>query len=73
MAQNRLSASVAGAVRRADVSLSADLVALLGVPQGRRFSELERLRRLPTWTMGAVERADDISAFRLGRSRTRCR
>ncbi len=31
----------------------ADLVALLGVPEGPRVSELERLRRPPTGTTGA--------------------
>jgi Tn3 transposase DDE domain len=51
-----------------------DLVALLQVPEGRRVSELERLRRPPTRTTGAsmakaLERVDEISAFRLGRVR----
>ncbi|MGB8940688.1 MAG: Tn3 family transposase [Streptomyces sp.] len=72
VAEKRLYATVAGAARRADASLSADLVALLGVPEGRRISELERLRRPPTRTTGAglakaLERVDEISAFRLGR------
>lgn len=72
VAEKRLYATVAGAARRADASLSADLVALLGVPDGRRISELERLRRPPTRTTGAslakaLERVDEISAFRLGR------
>nr|WP_245170592.1 DUF4158 domain-containing protein [Streptomyces bottropensis] len=52
VAERRLYATVAGAARRADASLSADLVALLGVPQGRRVSALERLRRPPTRTTG---------------------
>ncbi|MDF2256007.1 Tn3 family transposase [Streptantibioticus ferralitis] len=72
VAEKRLYATVAGAARRADASLSKDLVALLGVPEGRRISELERLRRPPTRTTGAslakaLERVDEISAFRLGR------
>ncbi|MEV7445727.1 Tn3 family transposase [Streptomyces sp. NPDC091204] len=72
VAEKRLYATVAGAARRADASLPADLVALLGVPEGRRISELERLRRPPTRTTGAslakaLERVDEISAFRLGR------
>ena len=55
-------------------ALPGDLVALLGVPDGRRFSELERLRRPPTRTTGtglakALERVDEIAAFRLGRVR----
>ncbi|MFE4210563.1 hypothetical protein ACFRSX_37180 [Streptomyces goshikiensis] len=67
-----LCATVAGAARRADASLPADLVALLDVPEGRRISELERLRRPPTRTTGtgmakALERMDEISGFRLGR------
>jgi hypothetical protein len=72
VAEKRLYATVAGAARRADASLQADLVALLGVPERRRISELERLRRPPTRTTGAslakaLERVDEISAFRLGR------
>lgn len=46
VAEKRLYATVAGAARRADASLSADLVALLGVPKGRRIPELERLPAL---------------------------
>jgi TnpA family transposase len=72
VAEKRLYATVANAARRADGDLPADLVALLGVPEGRRISELERLRRPPTRTTGtsmakALERVDEISAFRLGR------
>ncbi|MFB6946561.1 Tn3 family transposase [Streptomyces sp. NPDC056237] len=72
VAERRLYATVAGAARRADRSLPADLVALLQVPEGRRISELERLRRPPTRTTGtsmakALERVDEISAFQLGR------
>jgi len=73
-AEQRLYATVAGAARRADGALPADLVALLDVPEGRRVSELERLRRPPTRTTGtsmakALERVDEIAAFRLGRVR----
>ncbi|MCQ4083913.1 Tn3 family transposase [Streptomyces sp. RB6PN25] len=72
VAENRLYATVANATRRADGALPRDLVALLEVPEGRRVSELERLRRPPTRTTGtsmakALERVDEISAFRLGR------
>ncbi len=72
VAERRLYATVANAARRADASLPADLLALLQVPEGRRISELERLRRPPTRTTGAsmakaLERVDEISAFRLGR------
>ncbi|NEB70805.1 hypothetical protein G3I39_27660, partial [Streptomyces fulvissimus] len=43
-------------------------------PEGSRFSELERLRRPPTRTTGtafarALERVDEIGAYRLGRLR----
>ncbi|MGW1641561.1 Tn3 family transposase [Streptomyces lavendulae] len=72
VAERRLYATVAGAARRADPSLPDDLVALLQVPEGKRISELERLRRPPTRTTGtsmakALERVDEISAFHLGR------
>ena len=74
IAEQRLYATVANAARRADVLLPADLVALLGVPEGKRVSELERLRRPPTRTTGtgmakALERVDEISAFHLGKVR----
>lgn len=74
IAEQRLYATVAKAARRADVLLPADLVALLGVPEGKRVSELERLRRPPTRTTGtgmakALERVDEISAFHLGKVR----
>jgi len=73
-AEQRLYTTVAKAARRADAALPADLVALLDVPEGRRVSELERLRRPPTRTTGrsmakALERVDEIAAFRLGRVR----
>jgi hypothetical protein len=42
IAEKRLYATVAKATRRADASLPADLVALLGVPEGRRISGLEQ-------------------------------
>lgn len=74
VAEKRLYATVARAARRADGSLPGDLVALLAVPEGARFSELERLRRPPTRTTGtsmakALERVEEISALRLGRVR----
>nr|WP_262697948.1 hypothetical protein [Streptomyces sp. NEAU-383] len=47
-------------------------MATLKTPEGSRFSELERLRRPPTRTTGtafarALERVDEIGAYRLGR------
>ncbi|MER6691671.1 Tn3 family transposase [Streptomyces minutiscleroticus] len=71
-AEKRLHATVAGAARRADPALPGDLVATLKTPEGSRFSELERLRRPPTRTTGtafarALERVDEIGAYRLGR------
>ncbi|AKN72547.1 hypothetical protein QR97_24745 [Streptomyces sp. PBH53] len=67
-AEQRLYATVAKTARRADGSLPADLVALLDVPEGRRVSEPERLRRPPTRTTGtgmakALERVDEIRAL----------
>lgn len=47
VAERRLHTTVARAVRRTDPTLPAALVALLDVPEGARFSELERLRRPP--------------------------
>lgn len=49
-------------------------MATLKTPEGSRFSELERLRRPPTRTTGtafarALERVDEIGAYRLGRLR----
>lgn len=72
VADKRLYATVAGAARRADPALPCDLVATLKTPEGSRFSELERLRRPPTRTTGtafarALERVDEIGAYRLGR------
>jgi len=72
IAEQRLHATVANVARRADASLSGDLVALLEVPEGKRLSELERMRRPPTRTTGnamkgALERVDEIAAFRLGK------
>ncbi|MFI2765656.1 DUF4158 domain-containing protein [Streptomyces echinatus] len=72
VADKRLYATVAGAARRADPALPGDLVATLKTPEGSRFSELERLRRPPTRTTGtafarALERVDEIGAYRLGR------
>lgn len=72
VAERRLHTTVARAVRRADPSLPTALVSLLDVPEGARFSELERLRRPPTRSTGtamarALERVEEIAAFRLGR------
>ncbi|GAA1905982.1 hypothetical protein GCM10009753_40680 [Streptantibioticus ferralitis] len=50
IAEQRTSATVANAARRADPSLPGDLIALLDVPEGKRLSELERMRRPPTRT-----------------------
>nr|WP_199847564.1 MULTISPECIES: hypothetical protein [unclassified Streptomyces] len=55
-------------------ALPGELVATLKTPEGSRFSELERLRRPPTGTTGtafarALERVDEIGAYRLGRLR----
>jgi TnpA family transposase len=74
VAERRLHATVAGAARRADPALPGELVATLKTPEGSRFSELERLRRPPTRTTGtafarALERVDEIGAYRLGRLR----
>ncbi|GAB3002398.1 Tn3-like element Tn3 family transposase [Streptomyces pseudoechinosporeus] len=72
VAERRLHATVAKAARRADAALPGDLVATLKTPEGKRFSELERMRRPPTRTTGtamkgALQRVDDIAAFQLGR------
>jgi hypothetical protein len=63
---------VANAVRRADPGLPAAMARLLVVPEGKRLSELERLRQPPTRSTGtamarALERVDEISSFQLGR------
>ncbi|MEV8547009.1 Tn3 family transposase [Streptomyces sp. NPDC051572] len=72
IADKRLHATVAKAARRADPALPGDLVATLKTPEGKRFSEMERMRRPPTRTTGtamkgALQRVDDIAAFQLGR------
>ncbi|UOT04363.1 hypothetical protein MPY17_00860 [Rhodococcus opacus] len=56
------------------VNTSRPLDATLEVPEGARFSELERLRRPPMRTTGtafarSLERVDEIGAFGLGRVR----
>ncbi|MCP3819151.1 hypothetical protein NLX86_13845 [Streptomyces sp. A3M-1-3] len=71
IAEKRLHTTVAKAARRADPALPGDLVATLKTPEGRRYSELERMRRPPTRTTGtamkgALQRVDEISAFQLG-------
>ncbi len=72
IAERRLHTTVAQATRRADPMLPGLLVDLLEVPDGARFSELERLRRSPTRTTGlamarALDRVNDIAVFGLGR------
>nr|WP_234375755.1 DUF4158 domain-containing protein [Streptomyces sp. CB01373] len=72
IADRRLHVTVAKAARRADAALPGDLVATLKTPEGKRYSELERMRRPPTRTTGtamkaALQRVDDIAAFQLGR------
>ncbi len=72
IADRRLHTTVAKAARRADSALTGDLVATLKTPEGKRYSELERMRRPPTRTTGtamkgALQRVDDIAAFQLGR------
>lgn len=72
MAEDRLHSVVAKEVRRADAALPGDLVATLKTAEGKRYSELERMRRPPTRTTGtalknALQRVDDIAAFQLGR------
>ncbi|MER6917054.1 Tn3 family transposase [Streptomyces sp. NPDC000594] len=72
VADRRLHTTVALAARRVDPSLPGDLVATLKRVEGRQFSELEMLRRPPTRTTGtamkgALQRVEDIAAFRLGR------
>lgn len=59
---------VARAASRADPSLAPALAELLVVPEGKRVSELERLRTPPTKSTGtamvrAMERVEEISAF----------
>lgn len=72
IAENRLHTTVAKAARRANLSLAGDLVALLKTPEGKRYSYLKQLRQPPTRTMGtamrnALQRVDEIAAYRLGR------
>ncbi|MFF8289075.1 DUF4158 domain-containing protein [Streptomyces sp. NPDC016309] len=74
IAEKRLHATVDRAAARADRELPEQLVATLVTPEGKRYSELERLRRPPTRTTGtafarALERVDEIGAFGLGRVR----
>ncbi|CAM5723846.1 hypothetical protein SBADM41S_03340 [Streptomyces badius] len=73
--EKRLHATVAGAARRADPALPGGIpAATLKTPEGSRFWQLERLRLLLTRTTGtafarALERVDEIGAYRLGRLR----
>jgi Domain of unknown function (DUF4158) len=48
VAERRLYEKVATAAQKADRTLAPALVALLEVPEGKRVSELERLRTPPT-------------------------
>ncbi|GAA0951873.1 hypothetical protein GCM10009576_074080 [Streptomyces rhizosphaericus] len=71
-AERRLCEAVARATVRADAALAPALAELLVVPEGRRVSELERLRTPPVKSTGtamvrAMERVEEISAFALGR------
>ena len=63
---------MARAAHRADPALAPTSGELLVVPEGRRVSELERLRTPPTKSTGtamvrAMERVEEISAFAPGR------
>ena len=69
IAENRLHATVAKAARRADPALPGDLVATLKTLEGRRYSELERMRQPPTRSTGtsmkgALQRVEDIAGPR---------
>lgn len=71
-AERRLYEAVARAAHRADPQLAPTLAELLVVPEGKRVSEVERLRTPPTKSTGtamvrAMERVEEISAFALGR------
>lgn len=71
-AERRLYEAVARAAHRADPALAPALAELLVVPEGKRVSELERLRTPPVKSTGtamvrAMERVEEISAFALGR------
>lgn len=50
VADKRLHTTVTRAPRRADPALPGVLVATLKTPEGKRYSELERMRRPPTRT-----------------------
>ncbi|MEV4018911.1 DUF4158 domain-containing protein [Nonomuraea angiospora] len=68
-ADKRLHATVAKATRRADPALPGELIDLLEVPEGKRWSHLERLRRSPTRLSGtgmarSLERLEEIAASR---------
>ncbi len=71
-AESRLHATVAKATRQVDPALPGQLLALLEIPVGKRWSDLERLRKPPTRNSGsslakALHRVEEISAFDLGR------
>lgn len=70
--ERRLYQAVTRAAHRVDPQLAPALKTLLVVPDGRRVSELERLRTPPVKSTGtamvrAMERVEEISAFGLGR------
>jgi TnpA family transposase len=71
-AERRLYRAVAKATVKADPGLPDALRGLLTVPEGKRVSELERLRTPPRSSTGAamvaaLERVEEIGSFRLGR------
>lgn len=53
-ADRRLHSAVANAVRRTDPGLPSAMAELLQVPEGKRISELERLRQPPTRSTGTA-------------------
>ena len=71
-AEARLYEALAAAARSVDPGLPERLANLLQVPDGSRFSELERLRRAPRRSSGpemvkALQRAEQLAALGVGR------
>ena len=71
-AESRLYHALAAAARSVDPGLPERLANLLQVPDGSRFSELERLRRAPRRSSGpemvkALQRAEQLAALGVGR------
>lgn len=71
-AERRLFDAVARAAHRSDPPLASALAQLLVVPEGKRVSELERLRTPPVKTTGtamvlAMEQGEEVSACALRR------